>query len=353
MRNPNGYGSVIKLGGNRRRPYAVRVTAGWTSDGKAIYKYLGYFEKRVDAIKALAEYNINPYDLNGATLTFKQVYELVAKKEFENCSKQKKGCWVAAFKKCESIHDRKIQDLKTVELQAVIDDCDTRSKSTLTNILTVFHAVFKYALQNDYIQKDYSKFVEINKTTERKIKNIFTDDEIKKLWETKDNFYSKITLILIYTGFRVNELLTMQMEHVHLQEGYFQYGLKTKSGKNRIVPIHNRILPLIVKLYDMNFTRAATSLPNWQHSYFITGDNGCQVPYNSFSQGLQRHFNDIGISCHTAHECRHTTASLLAKYGANDLYVKRILGHISNDITKDVYTHVDIKELTETINLIP
>ena len=26
MRNPNGYGSVIKLKGKRRKPFAVRVT---------------------------------------------------------------------------------------------------------------------------------------------------------------------------------------------------------------------------------------------------------------------------------------------------------------------------------------
>ena len=34
MRNPNGFGSIIKLGGNRRKPYAVRVTVGWDKDGK-------------------------------------------------------------------------------------------------------------------------------------------------------------------------------------------------------------------------------------------------------------------------------------------------------------------------------
>ena len=29
MRNPNGYGSVVYLGKNRRKPYAVRVTNGY------------------------------------------------------------------------------------------------------------------------------------------------------------------------------------------------------------------------------------------------------------------------------------------------------------------------------------
>ena len=40
MRMPTGYGSVIKLKGNRRKPFQVRVTQGWTDDGKQIYAYL-------------------------------------------------------------------------------------------------------------------------------------------------------------------------------------------------------------------------------------------------------------------------------------------------------------------------
>lgn len=29
MKNPNGYGGISKLPGNRRKPYRVRLTAGW------------------------------------------------------------------------------------------------------------------------------------------------------------------------------------------------------------------------------------------------------------------------------------------------------------------------------------
>lgn len=47
MRNPNSYGQIIKLGGQRRRPFAVRITTGWTADGKQVQKYLGYYEKEL------------------------------------------------------------------------------------------------------------------------------------------------------------------------------------------------------------------------------------------------------------------------------------------------------------------
>ena len=44
MRNPNGYGSVIRLRGKRRKPFAVRVTTHWDKTGKQQYKYIGYYK---------------------------------------------------------------------------------------------------------------------------------------------------------------------------------------------------------------------------------------------------------------------------------------------------------------------
>ena len=63
MKLPNGYGSIIKLSGNRRKPYQVRITKGFTDEGKQIYMYLGYFAKRDEALIALSEYNSSPYDI--------------------------------------------------------------------------------------------------------------------------------------------------------------------------------------------------------------------------------------------------------------------------------------------------
>ena len=37
MKNPNGYGSVVKLSGNRRKPFCARKTSGWNEKGHPIY----------------------------------------------------------------------------------------------------------------------------------------------------------------------------------------------------------------------------------------------------------------------------------------------------------------------------
>ncbi len=339
MRFPNGYGGIVNLGKKRRRPYGVRITAGYTKEGKAVYKYLGYFTKRQDALMALAEYNLRPYDVDGRNKTFAEVYELASTAAFREASHQKIAAYKAAYKKCSSIYNVKISQIKTAELQAIIDNCDTRSLSALNNIKVVLHTVFKYALQNDFIIKDYSEFVKIDNTAEKKKKTIFTDCEINLLWENKDNFYCKVALILIYSGFRINELLTLKTENVNLGEGYMQGGLKTKNGKNRIVPIHSRIRPFIEDFY------------NTENEFLVT-QNGKKISYCSFRKNFYAKLNNLGIS-HTLHECRHTTASLLNRYGANDTNVKKLLGHSAGDLTKDIYTHVQLSELAETISLIP
>ncbi len=51
MRLPNGFGSVSKLPGNRRKPYRARVTVGWETDKaagtiKQRFKTIGYTKQR-------------------------------------------------------------------------------------------------------------------------------------------------------------------------------------------------------------------------------------------------------------------------------------------------------------------
>ncbi len=41
------------------------------------------------------------------------------------------------------------------------------------------------------------------------------------------------------------ELLEIESENVHLNERYMIGGVKTEAGKNRVIPIHESIVPLI------------------------------------------------------------------------------------------------------------
>lgn len=61
MRRANGKGTIVKLSGNRRKPYAPKIITGFhlSDNGKLVpnYKYLGYSETKEGALAILEEYN--------------------------------------------------------------------------------------------------------------------------------------------------------------------------------------------------------------------------------------------------------------------------------------------------------
>ena len=90
MKLPNGYGSVVKLSGKRRKPYMVRKTTGYHIDSVkekkvADYIIIGYTATKAEGLQMLADYNHNPYDTRAAKMTFSDVYEEWSKKKYPDC----------------------------------------------------------------------------------------------------------------------------------------------------------------------------------------------------------------------------------------------------------------------------
>ena len=75
LKNPNGYGSVVKLSGKRRNPFEVRVNTRMDERYYPIYDVLGRFPNREEALIALADYNKNPFSVPDRNITFAQLYE--------------------------------------------------------------------------------------------------------------------------------------------------------------------------------------------------------------------------------------------------------------------------------------
>lgn len=87
MKLPNGYGSVVKLSGKRRKPYLVRKTGGWHYDkekDKQVQDFIivGYATTKSEGLQLLAEYNNNPFDTKAAKMTFDDVYEEWSKRKY-------------------------------------------------------------------------------------------------------------------------------------------------------------------------------------------------------------------------------------------------------------------------------
>ena len=342
MKNANGTGSIIKLGGNRRRPYALKITTGYTIDGKQSRKIIGYYATKKDALNGLLEYNQNK-NIFISDMTFKNTYDMWSKNHFENVSKQ-------TIKTIKNIYNSyvfkfnnyKIKDIKLIELQSFINVLKDSglSTGTLKQVKSVLNMVFNYALKNEYINKNMIEFLDIGKHKKVLERKIFTNEEIKILWDNEGKRDIDIILILIYTGLRVNELLTLENTKINIECRYIRAGSKTEAGKDRLIPISYKILPLITRYLKLN------------NKYLFQTKTGNFLMYNNYRQNFKKIIKKIGLQEHTIHDTRHTFATLLSNVDANKTSIKNIIGHSDYGITEKIYTHKDIEELKKAIDLL-
>lgn len=360
MRNPNGYGGISFMGKNRRNPYRVRITTGWEYDKKTgrqkqTYATLGYYPSRRSAMIALAEYNKNPYDLDADNITFAEVFELWSKRELATKSKSRQGQLKAAYAKCAPLYNVKMKDLKKKPLQDLLDKYSDYSEGAQVHIKAVFKIVFTYCLENDIVHRDYSAFTKISHGGDDELKSIhspFTAEEIDKLWNSMDvsvtlspGRYDETimqpadtVLMLIYTGLRPSELLNIRCENVNLEKRYMVGGSKTPAGKNRVIPLHDDILPLVEKRV------------NDGKEFLIPYKTDRAATYDQYRKYIFDPLMEKLRMDHLPHDGRHTFASFADRFELNKLTIKRIMGHASKDITDQVYTHKSAEELVKAVN---
>jgi integrase len=350
MKFPNGYGGVCKLSGNRRKRYVARITIGWTTATskktgkeyrKQIYEVIGYYEEKQLALDALVLHRINPIPPK-ADMTLEEVYKEWSKTKYEYIKKPTIDNYKAGWKYLSKFGKIKIKELRTAQLQSVIDGCfkAKMSRSSLSKIKVVASMLFDYATQNDIINKNYAEFIKLPKV-DKEEKSPFSDIEIQKLEKSEDAPWVDTILILIYSGMRINELLSLTKFSVNMESQIITGGLKTDAGKNRVIPIHPKILKHIKVWYDKG------------GEYLICNEEGKHISDNYYRKKLYYPaLEELKIRKLNPHCCRHTFASIMSRAGADTISIQKLIGHSDYAFTANTYTHTDIDELKKAINMI-
>lgn len=336
MKNPNGFGTVVKLSGNRRKPYAVRKTVGWNEKGYPIYRAIGYAPTREEGLMMLAEYNRNPYDVDMHRITVAEVYQKWSDRNFPKMSKSLTSSLKSAWKHCKNVYNIKYKELKAYQMQDCIDACGC-GYSTKGAIKNLFGHLDAFAMELDIIMKRCSDLISAPPVPDTK-KIPFTEDEIAAVWNIADQEWADSVLVFLYMGWRISELLSIRVGDVDLTEQTITAGTKTKNGKNRIVPIHPKILPFI----------RARIAEGGEYLFSHNGERCSPDRYYDFWNAIMEQL----CTKHTPHECRHTFRSRLDSAGANKVCIDLLMGHKSKEVGERVYTHKTLDELRETINLL-
>lgn len=343
LKNPNGYGSVVKLSGKRRRPFVARKTAGYDDRAYPIYSIIGYYETRADAMMALADYNSNPYDIDLSKVTFKELYDLWSKENYPKMKSNSIRTYSAAYKHSQPLYELQYTSIRKLHFQRCIDACQ-RGVATKDNMKLLYTQLDKFAYDQDIIKKSYSKNLvtgEMKQSTKHKL---VTDAEVQALWKLQGKPYVDDTLFMLYTGCRMSEMLQMRCANVDLKNNTMTGGLKTRYGTNRIIPIHSQLLPII-----------SQHLSESEYLFDYPRNEKLKDPEGAFASlylnRWKEAMKEYGFD-HLTHDCRHTFISKLDAAGANKVSIDRIVGHSSKSIGEKVYTHKTIKDLHEAIKLL-
>ena len=336
MRNPNGYGSVAKLSGNRRRPFHVRKTVGFNAKGHPLYQTLGYTTTREEGMILLAQFNKDPWDVDKANMTLDELFRLWLEKKAPKMRTSSLGSLKSAYQHCKGLKTQKYTAIKAYHMQETIDNCGL-SYSTQGAIKALWGHLDKFALELDITTRNYSSLLQAAPIPETS-KLPFTDEEIRTIWQLQHMPWADSVLFLLYSGFRISEMLDLRCENVNLEAGTITGGTKTKAGRDRVVPIHPKIRGIVEQ-----------RLSEGNQYLFSHKRKQCNISvYRPF-------WHDVMTAAklqHTPHDCRHTFRSRLDSAGANKKCIDLMMGHKSKDVGERVYTHKTLEELREAIELV-
>lgn len=368
-RRPNGSGTVVKLSGRRRKPFCAKVTLDERNlqNGEKKRLVIGTFETYQEALNALSLYSLTVNNtiskkeameidpkvyqkvqdkMSKKVPTFLDIYYILDKDEFSLLSPQTQNNMHGAVKHLKKLHYLKIDQITLRMIQDVFDE-DGSNHGTQVHMKTICTKVFRYAVVNQYISRDddYTSYIRVPKYEESDMHRPYTINEILAL-KKADTPEAHIMLIFIYTGVRINELLNINRDNIHIDEkcdddgterliSYMITGSKTKAGKNRIVPIHDDIKQFVVD----ELLKPEKRLVDVTYANFTTRTVLIKV-------------NKLLNTHHTMHDTRKTFATLCQMNNLNVYIRKKVLGHRMNDITFDVYTNESKNRLWTEINKI-
>lgn len=252
------------------------------------------------------------------------------------------------------------------------------SPKTIKNLFNMLHKSLKQAAGNKILSGNPIEFVQLPQV-KRKQPNILSLDEVKKLLQVSinDRYYA-ILVILIWTGMRLGEALSLRRSDFHFCEEAGVYYLSVRHSLSRVSnpnydpsftnsPMNRktvlrisdtktingcRDIPLlpevseILKKYFKEQDRLIYDLPGYYDPNPFIADNGVNGGFSDpsvFRRWLKDRAEQAGIHkrCYP-HLLRHGFGAMSAQNALDQKHLADLLGHSSTDFSSRVYQRTDI-----------
>lgn len=215
-------------------------------------------------------------------------------------------------------------------------ESDLASTSVQTYVRGL-RAFLRWLYQNEYMEKDLSERFRLPKA-QRKVIDVLTEGEVRQLLSCFDlsDFHELrnlcIVVLMVGSGLRLNEVVTLRADRFHLRERFAI--VDGKCNKQRIVPIAQCAVPY--------FERYLTVKP--PSDFLICQLRGNPITVTTIKDLFRKLKQKSGIARLHPHLLRHTFATRYLENGGNIYSLQTILGHSTLEMVKK-YLHMDNRSI--------
>jgi len=237
-------------------------------------------------------------------------------------------------------------DLQHFLFQLAQIGINERSQARIISGIKSFYA---FLVLENRLQDDPTSLLESPKLP-KKIPQILSIEEIDALiqaidYSVPEGIRNRAIIETLYScGLRVSELVELKLSDIFWQEEFIK--VVGKGNKERLIPISRTALKEI-----KNYLTERINLPIKKGSEDIVFLNrrGNKLTRQMIFIIINKLADEIGLDKQIGpHTFRHSFATHLLEGGANLRVIQEMLGHESI-LTTEIYTHVDVHFLRETI----
>jgi len=219
------------------------------------------------------------------------------------------------------------------------------AKNTASNHRSVLNQIFVYAVQHGYCLYNPLRDIPIPKGLKKTPRKAAGDEDVAKIKQSLGTDFGLYAYMAMYTGLRKGELLGLTWDDIDLSARritvhttvYTLHGKvytkppKTESGV-RTVPIIDKLLPVLEAAKDTGVV--------------FKGKSGGYMTAWEYQDVYEKYKQEIGITS-TAHQYRHSFATMLLEADIDVKSAQHLLGHAQASTTQDIYQEIRKKREDE------
>ena len=202
-----------------------------------------------------------------------------------------------------------------------------------------------YVYLRDLFKKIRAEFdIGVTKQSKR-LPYVPTEKELKQyynfVWHTRNTKHMVLIKILLYTGIRVQELVSVKIKDIDFDRCQIRIN-RGKGDKDRIVPFPSNFRETLMLFVDAERTNGAVYLfeSNRKKQFTTRGIRKILADYST-EAGMQQSVSP--------HKLRHFLFTWLKKQGVDDALIQPYSGHETRQ-SLEIYSKLSLADAQKTYN---